>query len=126
VLLLRYIILTAGKLWFIGSFFLFQFLGFSLFKVILKRVCLKFHNFERTIICSMPLTHFIEYLQLEKKYSVHTITAYRQDLISFQDFILKEFEEKELEQVNYSQVRSWIVNLVDSGVSNSSINRKIS
>ena len=74
----------------------------------------------------MPLTHFIEYLQLEKKYSVHTITAYQQDLISFQDFILKEFEEKELEQVNYSQVRSWIVNLVDSGVSNSSINRKIS
>lgn len=74
----------------------------------------------------MPLTHFIEYLQLEKKYSVHTITAYRQDLNSFQDFILKEFEEKELEQVNYSQVRSWIVNLVDSGVSNSSINRKIS
>lgn len=74
----------------------------------------------------MPLTHFIEYLQLEKKYSVHTITAYQQDLISFQDFILKEFDEKELEQVNYSQVRSWIVNLVDSGVSNSSINRKIS
>lgn len=74
----------------------------------------------------MPLTHFIEYLQLEKKYSIHTITAYRQDLISFQDFILKEFDEKELEQVNYSQVRSWIVNLVDSGVSNSSINRKIS
>src|SRR5690606_38687784 len=74
----------------------------------------------------MPLTHFIEYLQLEKKYSVHTITAYQQDLISFHDFILKEFDEKELEQVNSYEVLSWIVNRVDSGVSNSVMNRNIS
>ena len=74
----------------------------------------------------MPFTHFIEYLQLEKNYSPHTIFAYRHDLISFQEYLQKEYDQGEIEQVNYSQVRSWIVNLVESGVSNSTINRKIS
>ncbi|HET8886154.1 MAG TPA: tyrosine-type recombinase/integrase [Salinimicrobium sp.] len=74
----------------------------------------------------MPLNHFLEYLQLEKKYSMHTITAYRADILAFQKFLLKEFDQQEIEQVNYSQIRSWIVCLVDQGISNVSINRKIS
>ena len=74
----------------------------------------------------MPLTHFLDYLQLEKKYSPHTVTAYQHDLVSFREFVQKEYDQQELKEVNYSQVRSWIVSLVDSGVSNSSINRKIS
>ena len=69
---------------------------------------------------------FLEYLLLEKKYSQHTITAYRNDLISFNDFNLLEFEQEDISKVNYSQVRSWIVSLVDDKVSNNSINRKIS
>ena len=74
----------------------------------------------------MPLIHFLEYLQLEKKYSPHTIAAYKHDLASFHIFLQKVYDQQELNQVNYSQVRSWIVELVDSGISNSSINRKIS
>ena len=74
----------------------------------------------------MPVEHFLEYLQLEKKYSPHTLTAYRIDLLSFREFVALEFELKDLGQVNYSEVRSWIVHLVDSGISNLSINRKIS
>ena len=69
---------------------------------------------------------FLEYLLLEKKYSQHTITAYRNDLISFNDFNLLEFKQEDISKVNYSQVRSWIVSLVDDKVSNNSINRKIS
>lgn len=69
---------------------------------------------------------FLEYLLLEKKYSKHTITAYRNDLNSFREFCIEQFELKNIDDVNYSYIRSWIVQLVDNEVSNSSINRKIS
>ncbi|GAA4319025.1 tyrosine-type recombinase/integrase [Pontixanthobacter gangjinensis] len=74
----------------------------------------------------MPFSAFLDYLQLEKKYSEHTITAYRADLQEFLDFISREYEQEDLETVNYSQVRRWIVNLSEAGISNRSINRKIS
>lgn len=68
---------------------------------------------------------FKDYLQLEKNYSLHTVTAYLDDLGFFEAFLKKEFEQKNLKEVNYSQIRSWIVSLVDAGISNTSINRKI-
>jgi integrase/recombinase XerC len=40
--------------------------------------------------------------------------------------MLYEFEEKDLAKVHYPQIRNWIVTLVEQGVSNRSINRKIS
>ena len=74
----------------------------------------------------MPHTQFLEYLEFEKKYSEHTITAYRKDLLSFSEFIAAEYDSNDLTGVNYSQVRSWIVNLVEAGLSNNSVNRKVS
>jgi len=72
------------------------------------------------------LKSFLEYLQLEKNYSQHTVTAYGNDLLFFQEFLKNNFDQELLENVNYSMIRSWIVSMVDAGVSNSSINRKIS
>jgi len=69
---------------------------------------------------------FIEYLLLEKKYSSHTIKAYESDLISLQDFCRLNFDQENISHVNYSQIRSWIVLLVDQKLSNRSINRKVS
>ena len=74
----------------------------------------------------MPFKPFKDYLLLEKKYSPHTVAAYSKDIQRFFDFVSKEYQLKSLLAVNYSMVRSWIVYLVDSGISNSSINRKIS
>ncbi len=68
---------------------------------------------------------FSDYLQLEKKYSLHTVTGYGTDLLVFEAFIKREFDQEDLIEVNYSQIRSWIVSLVDAGVSNSSVNRKV-
>ncbi|PQB04825.1 tyrosine-type recombinase/integrase [Aureitalea marina] len=69
---------------------------------------------------------FIEFLDLEKNYSPHTVLAYRRDLELFSDFIQDTDPTLGLEKVNYSLIRNWIVHLVDSGISNRSINRKIS
>ena len=68
---------------------------------------------------------FRDYLQLEKKYSPHTITAYWNDITSFETFNLVDFEQKTIDNANYSQIRSWIVSLVDAEISNASVNRKI-
>ena len=68
---------------------------------------------------------FLDYLSFEKKYSAHTITAYRNDLISFRDFLTTEFRQENLSEVHYNQIRTWIVSLVDLKISNRSINRKV-
>ena len=68
---------------------------------------------------------FKEYLQFEKKYSPHTVLAYCSDIVSFTTFNSLYFDQYEIDQANYSQIRSWIVSLVDANVSNVSVNRKI-
>jgi len=72
------------------------------------------------------ITAFIEYVALEKKYSKHTITAYKNDLITFRDFCAITYNQNEIVSSSYPQVRSWIISLVDLGVSNRTINRKVS
>lgn len=69
---------------------------------------------------------FREYLALEKKYSPHTVNAYTRDLDFFAEFLKKEFDQADLLGVHYSQIRNWIVQLVDQGMSNVAVNRKIS
>jgi integrase/recombinase XerC len=68
---------------------------------------------------------FRDYLQLEKKYSPHTVLAYWNDITSFESFNLVHFDQSAIENANYSQIRSWIVSLVDAEVSSASVNRKI-
>ncbi|MBF6607983.1 MAG: tyrosine-type recombinase/integrase [Flavobacterium sp.] len=72
------------------------------------------------------LDAFRAYLQMEKHYSPHTVGAYLKDISSFERFIVADCPDNTLEQVDYGLVRAWIVSLVDSGIGNSSINRKIS
>ena len=74
----------------------------------------------------MSLGSFIEYLVRERNYSNNTIIAYKNDLNVFKNYCLKEFNHENLNISNYSFIRSWIVSLVESGLSNRSINRKIS
>ena len=74
----------------------------------------------------MLLNSFLEYLLHEKKYSQNTITAYRKDLESFREFCSSEYSDEGLEKIHYNQIRSWLVVLVQQGVSNRSINRKVS
>lgn len=74
----------------------------------------------------MPIKSFLEYLSFEKKYSKHTLTAYQNDLNSFQKFCDENYDEDSIINIHYSQIRSWIVSLVDTGVTNRTVNRKVS
>lgn len=74
----------------------------------------------------MSLPAFTDYLSLEKKYSPHTVVAYKKDLEDFAAFAKEAYEILDLSEINYSIIRSWIISLVDSGISNRTINRKIS
>ncbi len=47
--------------------------------------------------------------KFERNYSKHTIIAYKKDINSFYEFCINEFEIESLVEVNYSQIRSWIV-----------------
>jgi integrase/recombinase XerC len=74
----------------------------------------------------MSLEAFSNYLSLEKKYSKHTVLAYGRDLELFKEFMLDKHDSTSIENVSYSEIRQWIVELVNGGVSNRTINRKVS
>jgi len=69
---------------------------------------------------------FIDYISFEKKYSVHTVNAYKRDLEIFQEFCYREYASTVIESSDYVEIRSWIVCLVSTGLSNRTINRKVS
>lgn len=72
------------------------------------------------------LEAYQNYLEKEKKYSALTLKAYVGDVNVFVDYLNLYHNEIQLEEVNYSVIRSWMVLLVESGLSNKSVNRKIS
>lgn len=74
----------------------------------------------------MSFTKFSDYLLLEKKYSLHTATAYTKDLENFETFLNSNYKGEHVNTVGYNIIRQWIVELVNSRISNRSINRKVS
>jgi integrase/recombinase XerC len=68
---------------------------------------------------------FKDYLQLEKKYSPHTVNAYLNDINFFESFNKNQFDQENIDRANYNQIRTWIVSLVDNDISNVSVNRKM-
>ena len=74
----------------------------------------------------MYLQKFLDYVSLEKNYSSHTVLAYENDLKTFSEFSLIEHNVPSLEKIEYFVIRSWIVSLMEEGISNRSINRKLS
>ena len=73
----------------------------------------------------MLVASFLQYLSSEKKYSSHTILAYKKDIEQFADFFKGNFQEENLTEVNYPIIRHWIVNLTEQKITANSINRKM-
>jgi integrase/recombinase XerC len=69
---------------------------------------------------------FIKHLKYEKRYSDHTVVAYKNDLAQFIQFMNGSSEDFEFGSITSKQIRSWVVSLMGQGVQPRSINRKIS
>ena len=77
----------------------------------------------------MQMSHqesFINYLKYEKRYSPLTAIAYKKDLDQFEEFYVKTIGDFNVEGINDKTVRSWIVDLMDSGLSARTVNKKVS
>lgn len=68
---------------------------------------------------------FLKYLQYEKRVSKHTLLAYQNDLTQYSTFLKEVFQDHTVETADYGIIRSWIIQLVDSSIKPTSINRKI-
>lgn len=73
---------------------------------------------------SLP-NDFIKYLQFEKRYSEHTVVAYRTDLDQFVQFMDESIGDFEFKEVDTKMIRRWVMFLMNEGVSARSVNRKI-
>lgn len=74
----------------------------------------------------MMLDKFLEYLELEKRYSPHTITSYRKDLEDFCRFYLKTEASEDISKADKKIIRNFIVELSENRIAKRSINRKLS
>lgn len=69
---------------------------------------------------------FEHYLRFEKRYSVHTLTAYTNDLQQFSDYVATAFDHPEITAISHFHFRSWLASLKEQGHKERSINRKLS
>lgn len=68
---------------------------------------------------------FINYLTYEKRYSPHTVVAYKNDLDQFVDFYTEMVGEFHVNEVGSDSVRSWLLEMMEQGLSPRSIHRKV-
>ncbi len=70
---------------------------------------------------------FIDYLQKEKRFSGHTVVAYRKDLEQFVHHVSEHLQISSLQDVDHHDIRSWIISILeDEKLQATSVNRKIS
>ena len=70
---------------------------------------------------------FLNYLKNQKRYSIHTVRSYTDDLEQFYAFLGISFRDDEaICEVSHKLIRNWIVQLMENKLSTRSVNRKIS
>lgn len=74
----------------------------------------------------MSITSFIQYITYERRYSGNTSKAYENDLHAYSEYLETTYELSNLEKSDSNMIRSWVVHLMDEGLSPRSVNRKIS
>ena len=68
---------------------------------------------------------FLNFLQHEKRSSLHTVTSYKTDLEQLRKYLLFQYECENPGIATSSMLRSWVVSLMEEGLNPTSINRKI-
>ena len=76
----------------------------------------------------MLIEKFLKYLQHEKRYSQHTCRAYQNDLKQFFDHLEINNKDRDITKIKSPEktIRSWIIQMMEEGISSRTINRKLS
>ncbi len=69
---------------------------------------------------------FLQYLKIEKRYSLHTVRSYLNDLDQFYAFLSSLELPEDPIPVTSGDIRSWIVSMLENNYSTVSVHRKIS
>ncbi|MBN9312056.1 MAG: integrase [Chryseobacterium sp. 39-10] len=69
---------------------------------------------------------FLEYIEVERRYSPNTLISYEKDLSDFSEFLLKTEAHQDFTQIEKKVIRNFMAALSEKGVSRRSINRKLS
>lgn len=72
------------------------------------------------------IERFLDYIEVEKRYSPHTVTNYKKDLSDFSNFVLKTESSDDVVHVHKKVIKNFIAELSRSRISKRSINRKLS
>lgn len=65
---------------------------------------------------------FLNYLANEKRFSVHTVVAYKKDITQFFDSL----GSSSISEIDHKDIRAYLVEMVEEGKENTTINRKLS
>jgi integrase/recombinase XerC len=69
---------------------------------------------------------FFQYLQIEKRYSHHTVRSYTNDLDQFFIFLQSMSLPENPQEITSRDIRAWIVSMLEKGYTAVSVHRKIS
>lgn len=69
---------------------------------------------------------FLQYISTEKRYSRNTVISYRNDMNQFFEWMQLNHPDVSPEDAKTSQVRGWMVSLIEGGCVASTVHRKIS
>lgn len=78
------------------------------------------------MILGAAIQEFLQYVEFEKRRSIHTLTSYRTDLLQFETFLDITYQVNSVETVSHQHIRSWLVHMMNEEVKNKSVARKLS
>lgn len=78
------------------------------------------------MILSNSIIQYLQYVQYEKKHSKHTLISYQTDLTQFENYLSHTYQINTVSQINHHHIKSWLVQMINEGIKNRSIARKIS
>ena len=74
----------------------------------------------------MHIEKFIQYITNERRYSPHTVLAYKTDLEVFASYMFSTYEITSPSELTVTMLRSFVMEQMETGLNPKSVNRKIS
>ncbi|MCA6436415.1 MAG: tyrosine-type recombinase/integrase [Bacteroidetes bacterium] len=72
------------------------------------------------------ISNYVNYLDKQKRSSIHTSQNYQNDLSQFNNFCIEELAVKKIDDLTYQHIRFFIATAVENGLENSTVKRRLS